>query len=56
MIRLRILWLRWRRDATDAEILARTRDGSLSDSQAVNYLRVRNFYAAQLAALEGRHV
>lgn len=55
MIRaIRIWWCRWRMAQTDAELRDRSKDGSLSDEQAVNYMRNRNWYADQERALRAR--
>lgn len=51
---LHAAWLRWRISATDQEVLLRSRDGSLSSTQAINYMRVADYWADQLRALERR--
>ena len=50
-----VIWTRWRMEATEAELLERSLDGSLSDEQAVNYIRACNYYADRLAALTSRN-
>lgn len=53
---IEVAWIRWQIEMTEREVLERSLDNSLSDAQAVNYMRLNNYYADRLAALTSRNL